>query len=78
MISEVSVAAFVALTRASRRFFPRTSSRTGLILWCAHHDGGSTLVTDGVPVCGEAAIGKTQTKTRTTVAIDLKAVGPHN
>src|ERR1044072_857245 len=36
------------LTRAPRRFAPRTSNLTGLIVCLAHHDGGSTLVTDGV------------------------------
>src|SRR5215210_7060795 len=44
---DVRSAEFAEFTRAPRRFVPRTRSLTGLIVWLAHHDGGSTLVIEG-------------------------------
>src|SRR5215510_5103687 len=38
---------FSERTFAPLRFVPRTSRRTGLIVCLAHHDGGSTFVTEG-------------------------------
>jgi len=51
---ELVIAGFVARTRAPFKFFPRTKSRTGFTECLAHHDGGSTFVTDGNPLCGTA------------------------
>src|SRR4051812_45852991 len=46
---------FIEVTFAPRRFVPRTSSLTGLIECLAHHEGGSTFVTEGVCAKTEAA-----------------------
>src|SRR5690242_19007178 len=45
--TEARSSGFMAVTRAPRRFDPRTKSLTGLIVCLAHHDGGSTFVTVG-------------------------------
>ena len=46
---EVLIAAVEEITWAANKFWPRTSSLTGLIVWLAHQVGGSTLVTTGPP-----------------------------
>src|ERR1051326_8555556 len=45
--SDTRRSGFKDRTFAPVRFAPRTSSRTGLIVCLAHHDGGSTFVTEG-------------------------------
>src|ERR1051326_2719111 len=45
--SDTRRSGFKERTFAPVRFAPRTSSRTGLIVCLAHHDGGSTFVTEG-------------------------------
>src|SRR6266850_1559598 len=60
-VSEVWIACCVARTCAPVKFLPRTRSRTGLIVWPAHQDGGSTLVTEGESEFVEAKTTQAQT-----------------
>src|SRR6185503_14871874 len=46
--SDARISGFKGVICAPRRFLPRTRSRTGLIVCFAHHEDGSTFVTDGV------------------------------
>src|SRR5260370_16454249 len=62
--SEVLIVGSVERTRAPVRFSPRTRSRTGLIVWPAHHHGGSTLVIDGAMAAKTAEL---QAKTQTSI-----------
>src|SRR6185503_6735387 len=58
--SDTRSSGFKERTVAPFMFLPRTSSRTGLIVCLAHHDGGSTCVTEGV--CPTADTPKRATK----------------
>ena len=61
---------FNDFTLAPRRLVPRTSKRTGLIVWPAHQEGGSTLVTDGVCATAETK----QTKTNASAGPSFRFV----
>src|ERR1044072_8497387 len=56
--SDTRISGFKVRTRAPRRFSPRTKSLTGRIVCLAHHDGGSTFVTEGDCAKTDAATNK--------------------